>query len=150
MLQLIDKTISRIDFKHIIALVIVGFAFWILKLVLFSDLPVSADKYASQIITGIMQVLTMVLGFWFISSSSAAKKDATIASMIPVPGRSISLDTSDVTNTTTTVLTLTWLGSFDSNPGNPAVNDAYVNTTDNKSYYWDGTIWQITTQTPNV
>lgn len=137
--ETINKQCNRIDFKHIIALIIVAFTFHIFNQILFYQLTGTADKYASQIITGLIAILGTVLGYWFVASSSSAKKDATIAGMIQSP---------TTTNTTTTVLTLSWLGTFDSAPGNPAVNDAYINSIDKNNYYWDGTTWVITTQTP--
>lgn len=48
----------------------------------------------------------------------------------------------------TTVLQLNWLGDYAVPPQNPKVNDAYVNTTSNKNYYWTGSAWEITTQNP--
>lgn len=48
-----------------------------------------------------------------------------------------------------TVTTLKWLGKFDSDPQNPAVNDAYTNTISGKNYIWNGSAWVETTQKPS-
>lgn len=36
-----------------------------------------------------------------------------------------------------------WLGSFSAAPTSPTVNQAYYNSTDRKSYIWDGATWNI-------
>lgn len=43
-------------------------------------------------------------------------------------------------------LSLVWKGSFANAPTSPLVNDAYYDTTANKSFVWDGTIWQTLAQ----
>jgi hypothetical protein len=39
-----------------------------------------------------------------------------------------------------------WQGSFAAPPANPQVNWGYYNTTDKKSYVWNGTQWQVLAQ----
>ena len=136
--ELINKQLERITFKEIVALIVVLFCFWLQKMILFNELSATAEKFAQQILTGLNPVLTLVLGYWFISSSSAARKDATIAAMLPPSPQAVP-----------ETLTLTWLGNFDQAPGNPAEFDAYVNTIDNKNYYWNKTQWIVTTQKPS-
>jgi len=97
-LEIIDKNILRIDFKHLCAFGIMGYVFWIFKLVLFNQLPESADKYASQIVTGLISILTMVLSYWFVASS--IKKDKQQAQ--PSDG-------STVVNTTTNISSIVLL-----------------------------------------
>ncbi|MBP5449879.1 MAG: hypothetical protein J6Y01_07140, partial [Spirochaetales bacterium] len=46
----------------------------------------------------------------------------------------------------TTVVALVWKGSLDAAPDNPQTNWAYYNTTDKKSYLYDGKQWQILAQ----
>lgn len=43
-------------------------------------------------------------------------------------------------------LSIVWLGSFPTAPLTPNINEAYYNTTDGRSYIWDGTAWQILAQ----
>ncbi|MDD2564560.1 MAG: collagen-like protein, partial [Salinivirgaceae bacterium] len=43
-------------------------------------------------------------------------------------------------------ISVQWLGTYASSPGNPTLNQAYYNSTDRKSYIYNGTIWQIITQ----
>jgi len=43
-------------------------------------------------------------------------------------------------------LSLIWSGSYVTHPSDPALNQAYYNTTDKKSYVYDGTSWQIISQ----
>lgn len=43
-------------------------------------------------------------------------------------------------------LSIVWLGSFVSAPLAPAINNAYYDSTLNKSYVWDGAVWQIIAQ----
>ncbi|HPW67260.1 MAG TPA: hypothetical protein PLS84_09330, partial [Salinivirgaceae bacterium] len=43
-------------------------------------------------------------------------------------------------------VSIEWLGSLATQPSNPTLNQAYYNTTDKKSYVYDGTLWQIITQ----
>ncbi|PWV56048.1 OmpA family protein [Chitinophaga sp. S165] len=38
---------------------------------------------------------------------------------------------------------LAWLGSFTTEPSSPGVNQAYYNLTDRKAYIYDGTAWQV-------
>ncbi|MGE0077569.1 MAG: tail fiber domain-containing protein [Bacteroidales bacterium] len=40
-------------------------------------------------------------------------------------------------------ISIIWLGTFDSEPVSPAVNNAYYNSTDKISYLWNGTSWSI-------
>lgn len=62
----------------------------------------------------------------------------------------ISKDGQDGQNGTTTQSTtgylITWKGSFTSHPSNPEAGWAYYNTTDKKSYVYDGSTWQIMSQ----
>ncbi|MDY0281894.1 MAG: hypothetical protein RBR35_15195, partial [Salinivirgaceae bacterium] len=48
--------------------------------------------------------------------------------------------------TGTNGISVHWLGTFASHPGSPTLNQAYYNSTDKKSYVYNGTIWQIITQ----
>lgn len=43
-------------------------------------------------------------------------------------------------------ISLVWLGSFATAPTSPSLNNAYYNTTDGKSYVWNGTTWDIIAQ----
>jgi hypothetical protein len=43
-------------------------------------------------------------------------------------------------------VSISWLGSFASAPGSPALNNAYYNTTDGISYVWNGSSWNIIAQ----
>ncbi len=43
-------------------------------------------------------------------------------------------------------ISIVWLGTFASSPTNPILNNAYYNSTDKKSYIFDGTTWQILAQ----
>jgi hypothetical protein len=43
-------------------------------------------------------------------------------------------------------ISINWLGSVESAPSSPSLNDAYYDTTDNKSYIWDGDSWEILAQ----
>lgn len=40
-------------------------------------------------------------------------------------------------------ISIQWLGSLASPPGSPTLNQGYYNTTDKKSYIWDGNSWEI-------
>lgn len=40
-------------------------------------------------------------------------------------------------------ISLTWLGSFDSDPLSPSTNQAYYNTTTKRSYVFDGIAWKV-------
>jgi positive regulator of sigma E activity len=68
---IVGKIALRIDFKHVVAMIIILYCFRIFELVLFHTLPGSADKYASQIITGLIGILGTVLAFWFAASAIA-------------------------------------------------------------------------------
>jgi hypothetical protein len=39
-----------------------------------------------------------------------------------------------------------WLGTRTSAPSSPALDNAYYNSTDKKSYVWDGSSWQVLAQ----
>jgi uncharacterized repeat protein (TIGR02543 family) len=41
---------------------------------------------------------------------------------------------------------ITWKGTLTAAPTNPEINWAYYNSTDDKSYIWDGTAWQTLSQ----
>jgi len=43
-------------------------------------------------------------------------------------------------------VSILWKGSLSSHPLSPIINWAYYNTTDNKSYIWDGDSWEILVQ----
>ncbi|BDX37346.1 hypothetical protein CYCD_07010 [Tenuifilaceae bacterium CYCD] len=43
-------------------------------------------------------------------------------------------------------ISVQWLGSLSIEPASPAKNQAYYNTTDKKSYIWDGNSWEILSQ----
>lgn len=43
-------------------------------------------------------------------------------------------------------ISVTWLGTYASAPESPSLNDGYYNSTDKKSYIWDGDSWEIITQ----
>lgn len=43
-------------------------------------------------------------------------------------------------------ISVSWLGTFAVNPDNPTLNQAYYNSTDKKSYIFDGIGWQIIAQ----
>jgi hypothetical protein len=43
-------------------------------------------------------------------------------------------------------ISITWLGTFNAAPANPQFNQAYYNSTDKKSFVFDGTTWQLMTQ----
>ena len=43
-------------------------------------------------------------------------------------------------------ISVTWLGSLATAPATPSLNEAYYNTTDKKSYIWNGSAWQIISQ----
>jgi len=43
-------------------------------------------------------------------------------------------------------ISINWLGALASHPDSPSLNDAYYNTTNRKSYIWDGDTWEILTQ----
>jgi len=43
-------------------------------------------------------------------------------------------------------LSIVWLGSFPTAPLSPTTNEAYYDTTDGRSYLWDGASWQILAQ----
>lgn len=40
-------------------------------------------------------------------------------------------------------LSISWLGSYIAAPASPDINNAYYNSTDRKSYIWDGDSWEI-------
>jgi len=40
-------------------------------------------------------------------------------------------------------ISIVWQGEKTSGPANPQLNWAYYNSTDNKSYIWDGSAWQV-------
>lgn len=43
-------------------------------------------------------------------------------------------------------ISVQWLGTLDQEPANPSLNQAYYNSTEKKSYVYDGSAWQIMTQ----
>ncbi len=43
-------------------------------------------------------------------------------------------------------VSISWLGTYASAPGSPTLNQAYYNSTDKKSYIWNGTAWQMIAQ----
>jgi len=43
-------------------------------------------------------------------------------------------------------ISVIWLGTFASNPANPALNNAYYNSALKKSFVWDGNSWEIMAQ----
>jgi len=43
-------------------------------------------------------------------------------------------------------ISILWLGTFAASPANPVLNNAYYNSTDKKSYVFDGSTWQILAQ----
>lgn len=43
-------------------------------------------------------------------------------------------------------VSISWLGTLASAPGSPNLNEAYYNSTDGRSYIWDGTSWQTLAQ----
>jgi hypothetical protein len=43
-------------------------------------------------------------------------------------------------------ISITWLGTFASAPGSPSLNQAYYNSTDGRSYIWNGSAWNIMAQ----
>ena len=103
----------------------------------------SLPQETAMIMTAVISIATATSGYIIGSNSSSKRKDDLISKamdtvpMSAMPGNSI----------TSSVLTLKWLGSFDAAPQNPMVNDAYVDTKQNKNFYWNGSEWIITTQT---
>lgn len=65
----IDRHLERIDFKHVIGIVVTCWILWIFTEVILATMHDNPDKYIAQIITALTGVLTMVLGFWFIASN---------------------------------------------------------------------------------
>ena len=43
-------------------------------------------------------------------------------------------------------ISISWNGTYSSAPDDPVLNEAYRNSTDNRSYIWDGAFWQIMTE----
>ncbi|HBX50570.1 MAG TPA: hypothetical protein DEH02_05805, partial [Bacteroidales bacterium] len=43
-------------------------------------------------------------------------------------------------------VSVNWLGTFSNEPATPNINDAYYNSSDKKSYLWDGNLWHIFAQ----
>ena len=43
-------------------------------------------------------------------------------------------------------ISLTWLGTFTTHPASPALNTAYYNSVDRRSYIWNGSVWQTLVQ----
>jgi len=43
-------------------------------------------------------------------------------------------------------VSIVWLGPLATAPGDPALNNAYYNTSDGTSYVWDGIAWQVLAQ----
>lgn len=43
-------------------------------------------------------------------------------------------------------VSILWLGSIATPPTDPTLNNAYYNSTDNKSYIWNGSSWQVLAQ----
>lgn len=95
---------------------------------------------ASMILTAVIGIATATSGYIIGSNSQSKRKDDLI-------GKAMDVVPATASNNVTT-LTLNWVGSFDTAPGNPAINDAYVDTKQKKNFYWDGVRWVITTQMP--
>ena len=105
----------------------------------------SLPQEAGMIMAAVISIATGVCGYVIGSNSQSKSKDELISkAMDSVPVSSI-INNSPINVST---LTLTWLGSFDTAPGNPTINDAYIDTIQGKKFYWDGKNWNITTQSP--
>lgn len=94
-----------------------------------------------MIMAAVISISTGVCGYMIGSNTQSKVKDDMIKQAMETTPPSAQ-------NTNTSTLTLNWLGSFDTVPPNPGVNDAYINTSENKNYFWDGNKWAITTQKP--
>lgn len=68
-----DKQLDRVDFKHIIGMVVTSWIMAIFSYVVYKTLHDNPDRYVAQIISALGNIIIMVLGYWFISS--ATKKD---------------------------------------------------------------------------
>ncbi len=101
------------------------------------ELPSEVD----QIMIAVIGFTGAIVGYVVGSSKSSSDKDATIKQVMenknPVAN-----------NSTASTLTLNWLGTFDTKPTNPNVNDAYVDSKQNKNFYWNGSEWILTTENP--
>jgi hypothetical protein len=64
------------------------------------------------------------------NSTTLPSTDTSHFSILAVAGNNGSNGTNGVS--------ITWLGTFASAPANPALNQAYRNSTDGKSYVWNG------------
>lgn len=96
-----------------------------------------------MIMTAVISIATGIVGYMIGSNAQSKNKDEMIKqAMETIPANAIPA----TANTST--LTLNWRGSLDVTPTNPAINDAYIDTTQNKNFYWNGTNWIETTQKP--
>lgn len=73
--------LERISFKHVLALSVLWFSFWVMKSILMNQLPETGEKYSTQILTGMLAMDTTILAFWFNASATEAKKDQTIKTL---------------------------------------------------------------------
>jgi hypothetical protein len=69
------KVLDKINFKHILTLLVVWKCFEVIDRVLFTG------NLTIQIVTAILAILTAVIYYWVQSSASSQKKDAAIQSM---------------------------------------------------------------------
>ncbi len=97
----------------------------------------------------------------FIKASSDAKNDSQMQRLTDSHSELVKEMTTGLINSTPTpptppmpvpqvieIVKLNWLGSFPAAPRARLDNDAYVNTTDGKNYYWNNNTWIETTQKP--
>lgn len=71
--------------------------------------------------------------------------DGSVWQQISKDGES-GTDGSNGISTTVTGYLINWKGSFSSTPSNPKAGWAYYNSTDKKSYIYDGSSWQVMAQ----
>lgn len=100
MWQAVISLLSKITFKHVLALSVIHFCFIVILIVLLVKLPDSADKYVGQIITACIGLAGTVIAFWYTASNSEARKDETIRTLSNTtpPGNT----TTNTTSTSTT------------------------------------------------
>jgi len=149
-----EKIIDKITFAQLFCLMVFGccmiFFFYMMHQV-FTYPQIELPNEVDQIMIAIIGVMGSVVGYVVGSSASNKNKDELLKqAMNTVPVTTLPINPNNTGNTAnnTSTLTLTWKGSFDTPPPNPAINDAYVDTVYNKNMYWDGTAWITTTQSP--
>lgn len=109
----------------------------------FCDVP-EANRELANLILGVFlgSCIKDAYNYLFGSTSDSHAKNETISKAVDTMSASMP------TTANTSVVTINWLGSFDVAPLSPKVNDAYVDTKQNKNFMWNGSKWIITTQNP--